>query len=117
MRLESKKHLEDIRGAAVLIGQFTRDKTIADYRNDPMLRSGVERQLGIVGEAMNRLSRSDPAIAARISAYRQIIAFRNVLIYEYDIVDEIVVWEVVKYKLPGLCRDVQALLKEPTDPS
>ena len=116
MRLESKKHLEDARQAAELVLQFIRNKTIADYRSDPMLRSSVERQLSVVGEALNRLSRSDATAAARIAERRQIIAFRNVLVHEYDIVDEVVVWDIAHYKLPRLLGDVQTLLHEPTDP-
>ena len=116
MRLESKKHLEDARQAAELVLQFIRNKTIADYRSDPMLRSSVERQLSVVGEALNRLSRSDATATARIAERRQIIAFRNVLVHEYDIVDEVVVWDIAHYKLPRLLGDVQMLLHEPTDP-
>ncbi len=114
MRLEAKKHLEDIRQAAELILQFTAGKTQQHYSTDAMLRSGVERQFEIIGEALNRLSKDNSAAASRIGEYRRIIAFRNVLIHGYDIVDDFVVWEVVQDDLPKLHTEVQALLCEPT---
>jgi uncharacterized protein with HEPN domain len=53
------------------------------------------------------------AIAARISEYRRIIAFRNVLIHGYADVDDLLVWDVVQTKLPVLRREIEALLGEP----
>ena len=94
MPLEAKKPLHDILQATDLILQFTAGKTLHDYMDDALLRSGVERQLKIIGEALNRLNRIDESAAARISQRQRIIGFRNILIHGYDAVDEQVVWDV-----------------------
>ena len=107
MRLEVKKYLYDIHHAADLLTDVTRGKTFADYERDAMLRAAVEREFEILGEAMNRLAQIDANMAARMSDYRRIIAFRNVLIHQYTDVDDRLVWDVVETKLPILVREVE----------
>jgi len=110
MRVESKKHLDDLRRAASAILDFTRGKTFEDYAADALLRSAVERQFEIAGEALGRLLKADQALGSRISHCRRIIAFRNILIHGYDAVDDRIVWDVVQKDVPVLERQVRELL-------
>ncbi len=57
---DARKYLFDIRQAAESTGQFVRDRAFSDYMQDPMLRSAVERQFEIIGEALTRFSRIAP---------------------------------------------------------
>jgi uncharacterized protein with HEPN domain len=112
MRLEAKKYLFDIQQSAERIAEFTSGMRLEDYRGRPLLRSAVERQFEIIGEALSRLMRLDSSLAARISEHRRIIAFRNILIHGYADVDDRLVWDVVETKLPVLRREVEGLLRE-----
>jgi uncharacterized protein with HEPN domain len=77
-----------------------------------MLRSAVERQLGIVGEALNKLSKVDLATASAITDLRRIVGFRNVLVHGYATVDDFLVWQIVETSLPRLLGEVDALLAD-----
>jgi uncharacterized protein with HEPN domain len=111
MRLEAQKYLYDILQAAGLLVQFSAGKTLEDYSRDPMLRSAVERQFEVIGEALNRLLKVAPEQAARISEYKRIIAFRNILVHGYAEVDERIVWGVLEQKLPILHKEIKELLE------
>jgi uncharacterized protein with HEPN domain len=111
MRERSTKWLEDVRDAAAFIGEVTREQTLPTYSANRLLRQAVERNFEIIGEALKRLAASDPETAARIGQVPQIIAFRNVLIHGYDLVDHSLVWSAVQTQLPTLLRDVAAVLK------
>jgi uncharacterized protein with HEPN domain len=86
MQLEAKKLLEDIRLSCEEILNFTEGKTFQDYQKERLLRSGVERQFEIIGEAMTRLVKTSPNVANQVSHYKRVISFRNILIHGYDIV-------------------------------
>lgn len=116
MQPKTPKLLEDIQDAVAFIRQVTRDKDLADYQADRLLRNAVERNFEIIGEAVKRLAQDDPETAARIGEYPQIIAFRNLLIHGYDLVDDAHVWKIINDELPTLEGDVRALLKEANPP-
>jgi len=112
MRLEAKKHLEDARQAAEFIRQFVSGRTLEEYNRDAMLRSAVERKFEVIGEALNRLKKDAPDVIQQIPDHRRIIAFRNILIHGYDVIDDEVVWDVATVHLPELLGQVNSLLHE-----
>lgn len=104
--------LWDMMDAARFILSHTGQSTLETYQQDIMLRSAVERQFEIIGEAARRLANDDPAIATRVTDLSQIIAFRNVLAHAYDQIDHARVWEVITNALPTLFSEVETLLGE-----
>jgi uncharacterized protein with HEPN domain len=78
------------------------------YRRDDFLCSAVERRLEIIGEATNRILRTDPAFG--LENARQIIDLRNRIIHAYDSVNDTVIWGIVTRHLPALRAEVEKLL-------
>jgi uncharacterized protein with HEPN domain len=81
MQPRAPKLLEDIRSAAEFVRVETQGLTLQEFQHNRVLRQAMERNFEIIGEAMRRLEKDDLATAARITDYRRIIAFRNVLIH------------------------------------
>jgi uncharacterized protein with HEPN domain len=110
---ESRKYLWDASSAAARIVRFIGKRTFDDYLEDEMLRAAVERQFEIIGEALSRLRRVDPDAAAAIPDLGRIVAFRNILIHAYAMVDDHLVWGVIESGLPKLCAVLDQLLAAP----
>ena len=110
--LEIRKYLFDMREACELITQFTAGKTYDDFHADSMLRSAVERQFEIIGEALNQAIQRDPALGHTISNAGRIIAFRHRLIHGYATVSDEVVWGILETSLPVLTKEVSRLLAD-----
>src|SRR5680860_320174 len=87
--------------ASRLVRTFVEGKSFDDYCHDVVLRSAVERQLTIVGEALNRLSSVAPDLAGALPELRSIIGFRNVLVHGYAQVDDEIVWDCLLYTSPS----------------
>jgi uncharacterized protein with HEPN domain len=81
-----------------------------------MLRSAVERQFEIIGEALRLAILEEPRLASSISDSNRIVAFRNRLIHGYAGVLNDVVWGILDAALPTLRREVDALLGEDSKP-
>lgn len=112
VELRIKKLLYDINQAAGNIVRFTDGKTRDDYLDDLFLRSAVERQFEIIGEAATRLGRQDRATLERITGYQEIIGFRNLIAHEYDRLEPDQVWEIVERDIAVLHDETTALLAD-----
>lgn len=110
MQPRSLKLLEDIRDAAAFIREVTAARTVDEYGADRLLRQAVERNFEIIGEAVNRLARADSETTEKIDESEHIIAFRNILIHGYDLIDHTQVWKVITEQIPVLLRQVETLL-------
>ena len=104
--------LRDIVENAEAIYESTEGKTLGDYLRNRTLRSAVERDFTVIGEAMARLARRAPETAARFTNYRAIIDFRNFLMHQYPKIDNEKVWAHTIEDLPPLLREARALLAE-----
>lgn len=82
------------------------------FRESSLLQSAVERQLGVLGEALNRLRRTDPQLASTIPDLGRIIGMRNIIAHEYGVVDHAIVWSVVQTRLDPLAMRISTLLGE-----
>lgn len=84
-----------------LIEKFTRDINDFNlYEKDLKTQSAVERQLVIIGEALNKLKKLEPNI--KIDGDKQIIGFRNRLVHAYDSIDNSIVWAILNRHLGKL---------------
>lgn len=92
------------------IERFLARKTLEDYLADQILRSAVERQFEILGEALSQLDKQRPEILAQLPDARRSIAFRNVLIHGYAQVDDTIVWQAACTSLPRLLPVLRMLL-------
>jgi uncharacterized protein with HEPN domain len=113
MHADAEKLLWDASRAADRVARFIAGKAFADYLQDEYLRSAVERQFEIIGEALNRLARADPSTAAVISELPRVVAFRNILIHGYATVDNKLVWGVIETHLEPLRGRLAQLLAQP----
>ena len=112
MQRDPRAFLWDVCDAAEAIAEFTKESDFEIYAASNLLRAGVERKLEIIGEALNQLSKIDPSITARIPDTPKIVAFRNLLIHGYAVVDHIRVWRIIHESLPALRATAKALLDE-----
>ncbi|MEI7965374.1 MAG: HepT-like ribonuclease domain-containing protein [Chitinophagaceae bacterium] len=110
MDIEIKAWYYDILNAINEINSFFLDtpKEFISYQNDTRTRRAVERNIEIIGEAMNRILQKDSSI--ELSNARKIVDTRNRIIHGYDSVSDDIIWTIVVSHLPTLKLEVEKLL-------
>lgn len=105
MTEKALKYLSDIIMAIDFIEDFIRSTSnYNEYSKDMKTQSAVERQLGIIGEAVNKFDMLSPDNS--LENARKIVGFRNRLIHSYDVVDSSMVWAILNRHLQPLKHEV-----------
>lgn len=104
--------LFDILNAILEVESFFTDrpKDFIIYQKDIRTKRAVERNIEIIGEALNRIIKQDETFV--VSYSRKIVDARNRIIHGYDSVSDDVVWGIVVRHLPVLKAEIQELLKD-----
>jgi uncharacterized protein with HEPN domain len=101
--------LEDVKLAIDEIEQFLPWKlNFFEFQKDIKGRKAIERNIEIIGEAVNRILKADPDI--EITHARKIVDTRNRIIHGYDTISEDIIWTIATVDLKKLKREIENLL-------
>ncbi|MFV8354067.1 DUF86 domain-containing protein [Flavobacterium sp.] len=82
-----------------------------EYRKNLMRKRAVERNLEIIGEAINRILKTDSSYTSKITDATAIVGLRNQVIHAYDNISDETIWAILTNHLPKLKIEVDKLLK------
>jgi len=103
--------LEDIRQAIEEIETFLPEKLIFfEFQKDLKGRKAIERNIEIIGEAVNRILKVQPGI--KITNARKIVDTRNRISHGYDSVSADIIWTIVVKDLKNLKSEIIGLLPD-----
>lgn len=105
-----QKYLTDILSSILEIESFMeeRPREYATFCNDTLFRRGVERNIEIMGEAMNKVLKINPDIP--VTAARKVVDTRNFVIHSYDSLKPDILWGIVINHMPLLKSEIESLL-------
>jgi len=89
----------------------TNPKDFIQYQNNILLKRAVERELEIIGEAVNRIIKRDESFLEKIQDAQNIIGLRNQVIHAYDNISDENIWAIISNHLPKLKVEVNHLLQ------
>ena len=77
-----------------------------------MLKRAIERDIEIIGEAVNRILKRYPSFEKIISDAKAIIGLRNHVIHSYDSVSDENIWSILINHIPKLKIEVTKIIQE-----
>jgi uncharacterized protein with HEPN domain len=111
MTRDPRAYLADVLDAGQAIQAAVATINFDEYCSSRLIRSAVEREFMIVGEALKQLSQRNPKLFASIGQGPEIIACRNKLSHEYLNINNELVWGVIQSELPDLIERCHTLLQ------
>ena len=119
MPRDARAYLSDVIEACDAITSAVRGLDLQNYVGNRLVRSSVEREFIIIGEALAALNRMSKEIFGSITRARRIVDFRNQLTHQYPNVDDAIVWAIIERDVPILRSECIGHLRSigPTDES
>jgi len=111
MQPESRKLLLDMLEAGNAVMGFVGGKSLSDFKQDALLRSGIYFNFIVIGEALSQLKRIDEATAQEIGEHAKIVGFRNQIVHGYARLDDEITWRIIEKDLLALLLEIEALMK------
>jgi uncharacterized protein with HEPN domain len=104
--------LNDIVRAGEAIARFVHDQTEHSYGENLLVRSAVERQVEIVGEACRGISAAIKDAHPEIP-WKKIVSTRHILAHDYGMIKNDILWRIATVYVPDLLKQVRVLLPQP----
>ena len=102
MSRDARAYLSDVIEACDAIANAVQGLDLQDYEGNRLVRSSVEREFIIIGEALAAVNRMSKEIFGSITRARRIVDFRNQLTHQYPNVDDAIVWAIIERDVPVL---------------
>ncbi len=87
-------------------------RTQEEYEANFIIQRAVEREFILIAEVIKRMQAISGEVQRRIDSVQRITGFRNVLVHNYDFVDEQIVWSSITTTLPLLKQQIDAWADE-----
>lgn len=87
-----------------------RPKRFDDYISDIRTKRAVERDIEIIGEAVNRILKKDKDF--KIENAQKIIGARNRIAHGYDKISDDLMWSIVINHLPKLKVEIALMIEQ-----
>ena len=109
MSKEYKEFLRHINDECLFIISVSKDLRYEDFLNDETLKRAVVRSLEIIGEATKKIP-ADAKLKWSNIQWKSMAGMRDRLIHDYKGINYIIVWDVIKNKIPEIHKQISEFL-------
>ena len=110
-KLGDEARLKHIFDAIVEIETYIHNVDIDEFIGNSMMRFACIKQIEIIGEASNHVTKETQLRFEDIE-WRKIIGLRNIVIHEYFGIDFEVIWSIIKSDIPDLKAKIENILNQ-----